>query len=318
MQETRRMTMEKKGIDISQWQENINFQSVKNAGYEFVILRGSYTGSGATRGKYKDRCFEMFYEKAKKTGLKIGAYHYSCARTYDEGVAEARFIYENCLKGKTFDYPVYIDVEEAKWQQNYKKGTTDAILGFCNYIESKGFRSGVYSSAFWFSMILDTKRLNNISKWVASWRNTKPPFDFSHFDMWQKTGDERDRNVKIGGITVDTDVCFVEFGSSNSTKPSTNKKKKSIETIANEVIDGRWGNGSERKKKLTDAGYDYDSVQKKVNELLNVSETTYIVKKGDTLSGIAKKYKTTVAKLKKANDIKDVNKIYVGQKIVIK
>ena len=44
--------------------------------------------------------------------------------------------------------------------------------------------------------------------------------------------------------------------------------KKSIDTIAKEVIRGDWGNGQERKNKLTKAGYDYISVQKRVNELL--------------------------------------------------
>lgn len=44
--------------------------------------------------------------------------------------------------------------------------------------------------------------------------------------------------------------------------------KKSVETLAKEVIAGKWGNGNKRKRKLTAAGYDYDSVQKKVNEML--------------------------------------------------
>lgn len=68
---------------------------------------------------------------------------------------------------------------------------------------------------------------------------------------------------------------------------------KSIETLAREVIDGKWGNGDIRKNKLTKAGYNYNQVQKKVNELLKVNKVSkieYIVKKGDTLSSIAKKY----------------------------
>ena len=302
-----------KGIDISVFQKGIDLNKVKSEGYEFVILRGGYTGFGALRGKNKDACFEDFYQKAKKAGLKVGCYYYSCADSRSFGISEAEFLYKNCLEGKTFEMPVYIDIEETRWQSKNKKGVTDAILGFCEKIEGYGFRSGVYSSVFWFNSMLETSRLGNISKWVASWSKNKPQFNYSHFDMWQCSGDAGVR-VMVAGKVVDTDIYYGE-----TTKPSSTKPKKSINVIAREVIEGKWGNDSERKKRLTAAGYDYQKVQDKVNELLKAkSEIVYIVKKGDTLSDIAKKYGTTVAKLKKANDIKDVNKIYVGQKIIIK
>lgn len=97
--------------------------------------------------------------------------------------------------------------------------------------------------------------------------------------------------------------------------------KKSIEEVAKEVINGKYGNGKERKTKLTEAGYNPDEVQKKVNELLknqNKISITYTIKKGDTLSAIAKKYNTSVEKLAKDNNIKNPNLIRVGQKLVIK
>lgn len=89
--------------------------------------------------------------------------------------------------------------------------------------------------------------------------------------------------------------------------------------VAKEVIEGKWGNGEERKTKLRAAGYSYTEVQTKVNELMaKPTYKTYTVKLGDTLSGIAKKYGTTYKKIAKDNNIKDPNKIYVGQKIIIK
>jgi murein DD-endopeptidase MepM/ murein hydrolase activator NlpD len=95
--------------------------------------------------------------------------------------------------------------------------------------------------------------------------------------------------------------------------------KKTAEELAQEVLDGKWGNGQERYKRLTEAGYDYDEVQKEVNKkVLGSEKVYYIVKKGDTLSGIAKKYNTTVNKLVKLNNIKDADKIYVGQKIRVR
>ena len=93
---------------------------------------------------------------------------------------------------------------------------------------------------------------------------------------------------------------------------------KSIEEIAKEVIAGKYGNGEERKQKL---GNLYNEVQKRVNEILgnNVShKTIYIVKSGDTLSAIAKKYNTTYQKIAKDNNISNPNLIYPNQKLVIK
>lgn len=87
--------------------------------------------------------------------------------------------------------------------------------------------------------------------------------------------------------------------------------------LAQMVLKGEFGNGAIRKAKL---GSRYNAVQKKVNELCGgvSSGTYYTVKSGDTLSSIAKKYKTTVAQLVKLNGIKNANLIYVNQKIRVK
>lgn len=99
--------------------------------------------------------------------------------------------------------------------------------------------------------------------------------------------------------------------------------KKSVDQIANEVIAGKWGNGDDRKKRLTAAGYNYNEVQAAVNKKLGGSapKTTtinYAVRKGDTLSAIAKRYGTTWQKLASDNHIKNPNLILPGQRIIIK
>ena len=93
---------------------------------------------------------------------------------------------------------------------------------------------------------------------------------------------------------------------------------KSIEELAKEVIAGKYGNGEERKQKL---GNLYNEVQKRVNEILRGNtqkEEIYIVKKGDCLCNIAKKFNTTVEKIAKDNNITNVNLIYVNQKLIIR
>lgn len=93
---------------------------------------------------------------------------------------------------------------------------------------------------------------------------------------------------------------------------------QSIEELARAVIRGEYGNGEERKQKL---GNLYNEVQKKVNEILKVNtnnEKIYIVKKGDCLCNIAKKFNTTVEKIAKDNNITNVDFIYVNQKLIIR
>lgn len=98
------------------------------------------------------------------------------------------------------------------------------------------------------------------------------------------------------------------------------KTKKSIQVIAKEVIEGKWGNGNERKAKLESAGYNYMDIQNVVNELMNKPDDNqyYVVSKGDTLSSIARKFNISVDKLLKLNSIKNKNLIYINQKLRIK
>lgn len=77
------------------------------------------------------------------------------------------------------------------------------------------------------------------------------------------------------------------------------------------------GNGEERKERLTKAGYNYNRIQEKVNKRLN-QNLTYIIKKGDTLTSIARKHNTTVNKLVELNNIKNPDLIYANQILKIK
>ena len=98
--------------------------------------------------------------------------------------------------------------------------------------------------------------------------------------------------------------------------------KKSNEEIAQEVIAGKWGNGDDRKQRLTRAGYNYTAIQAIVSKSMNANKASkavyYTVKRGDTLSGIASKYGTTYQHLAQINGIANPNKIRAGQRIRVK
>lgn len=323
------MSTKIKGIDVSQFQDNIDFDKVKKSGIEFVIIRAGY-------GKYtnqKDPYFEQNYSKAKKAGLKVGAYWYSYATSSNDAVLEARACM-SVIKGKTFEYPIWFDLEEGS---QFAKGTTfcsSLVKAFCSELEKNGYFTGLYMSRSYLQNYITSDIKNKYALWIAEY-GSKCQYSGS-YGMWQYSS-----TGKVNGINgnVDMDYSYVDYASvikskgkngfkKTNTSTNTNKKptttvtpvkKKTIDEIAKEVIGGKWGNGEERKKKLIKAGYDYNKVQAKVNQLVAKNKsTTYTVRSGDTLSSIATKYKTTVQKLVKDNNIKNPNLIYAGQKIIIK
>lgn len=317
-----------KGLDISSYQSGINFDAIKSAGIEFLILRAGFTGWGTGISYNKDKCFEDFYCKAKQRDINVGAYWYSCANTKEKGIAEARYMYENCLKGKQFEYPIYIDVEDSHHQVNNKRGVTDAIIGFCEYLENLGYYVGIYASdisGFQDKMYLN--ELNAYDKWVA--RYGSEPKYVKQYGMWQSTSSGR-----INGYNgnLDCDVAYKDYSSiikniglNGFSKSSTNNTQNinpldnySDEELATKVINGEFGNGNERKQKL---GNRYQNVQDIVNNKVCVtsSDVYYKVVKGDNLTKIAKKYNTTINKIMGLNpSIENANKIYAGQTIRVK
>ena len=316
-----------KGLDISSYQKGINFDLIKS-NVQFLILRAGFTGWGGDgTNKNKDTLFENFYAEAKARGIPVGAYWYSCANTYDKGKAEAEYMYNNCLKGKQFEYPICIDVEEDRHQQVGKGRMAEAIKGFCEYLESKGYYVSIYANTNYFNNYIDTASLGRYDKWLANWSSRKPSFKYGEYGMWQNSSDGN-----IGGMRVDTDFAYKDYptiiknnklnGYSGGTPAPA--PKKSNEEIANEVINGNWGNGEERKKRLAAAGYDYNAVQSIVNQKLGVNTGSnkryYTVVRGDTLWAIAKRFYgngNRYPEIAKANNISNPDIIHVGQRLYI-
>lgn len=194
-----------KGIDISKYQAGINLSAVKNAGMDFVILRAGYTGYGDGVSKAKDTSFETFYTQSKEVGLKVGAYWFTCANTYQKGVDEAKWMYENCLKGKQFEYPIYIDVEDDTGKRYYlrnagKEATTQGVKGFCETLENLGYYVGIYASDIsGFKDLMNIEQLTRYDKWVARY-GSKPSYVSEH-GMHQYTS-----SGKINGYSGNLDL----------------------------------------------------------------------------------------------------------------
>ena len=312
------------GIDVSKWQGEFNFVKAKSEGVEFVILRGAYS-------TIKDTKFESYYKTCKELNLPVGVYHYSMAKSVPEARSEANFLINNVLKEKQFEYPIYMDVEDKVQGALGKDLLTDIVIAFCDTLEKAGYYVGIYSSASFFASYMHESKLERFDKWIAQW--SKSCTYKGNYGMWQFGGETNKlRCTIIADVVCDQDYCYKDYPAIiksaglngfehkdgiNTPLPEI-KPLKSVLEVAQEVIDGKWGDGEERKKRLSDAGYDYESIQAEVNKIYNTKkEVIYTVKKGDTLTYIANKFGTSVDALVKKNGIKNKNLIYAGQKIKI-
>lgn len=299
-------------IDVSTFNGSINWAKVAQE-CDGVIIRAGYRGYG-TAELVTDNRFKTNISGAIKAGLKVGVYFVTQAITDVEAKSEAKYTLD-LIKGYKIDLPVFIDSENGdphgKGRADHNKlsrGKRSIILKtFCQEIEKAGYKSGIYASQSWFIDDLDFATLKNFYIWVAKYSSQAPTI---YYNAWQYTS-----TGKVNGISGNVDLSNFLGLNTNSSTP---KRKKDAE-IADEVLAGKWGNADERKKRLKAAGYDYNVIQALVNAKLKPNtEKFYTVKAGDTLSSIAKKYNTTVAKLTSLNKLKNPNKIYVGQKIKIK
>ena len=261
-----------KGIDVSVWQGSIDFNRVKASGIDFVIIRAGY-GSLLSQ---KDKCFEQNYARAKAAGLHIGAYWYSYAGSAAQAKQEAK-VCKQVLLGKQLDYPVYFDLEERSQLSKGRAFCDSLVKAFCTEMEAGGYFAGFYTSASVAANILSPSIRSRFAFWCAQWAS-KNSFEGAS-GLWQYSS-----NGSVPGISgrVDMDISYIDYPSiikkggfngyakdtGNKPVPAPKPVKKSVDTLADEVIKGLWGNGSDRKNRLIKAGYNYDAVQKRANELL--------------------------------------------------
>lgn len=258
--------MKIKGIDVSKHQGNIDWKKVKADGIEFAIIRLGYGGSAPV----KDERFEENYKNAKANGLKVGTYLYSYADSESDLIKEYEAVI-SWLGGRVLDLPVYFDVEDKKMSVLSKSVLSNYVKTFCDKIENAGYWAGIYASKNWLENKLNMITLKDYTVWVAQW-SSNCTYQGS-YAMWQYTSDG-----SVDGINgrVDMNYQVKELGGKIGTISSSNKK--SNEEIANEVIEGIWGNGTERKNKLTNAGYDYRTIQNIVNQKLSKKSNEEIAK----------------------------------------
>lgn len=259
-----------KGIDVSSFQGDINFQKVKADGIDFVIIYGGMGRLASQKSTY----FEKNYQNARSAGLKIGAYWYSYAKSAAEAELEAKACIA-AIGNKEYDLPIFLDMEESS-QFALGQNTCSAIVKtFCDYLIQKGIRAGLYISYSPLMSHIRSDVRNAYPMWVAQYWN-KCQYDGAAIWQYSDKGE-------VNGISTYVDMNYLYdqslLKSSSQTSGTTSKSaQKSIDELAFEVLEGKWGNGNDRKRALIKANYNYWKVQQRVNEILTRKSIDTIAK----------------------------------------
>lgn len=194
------------GIDISHYQGNVNFAKVKASGVKFVILKVS-------QKTMRDSKFEEYYANAKAVGLPVGVYIYNKVLSTDLAQVEANFAV-SCLRGKTLECGVWLDMEDATMKGLGKKALNNIINTEAIILQNAGFKVGIYCSLYWYNSVLDvTTLVPKYPFWIARYPSAdngtvktslRPQYGY----IWQYSSKGRVAGIN-GNVDMDEANCDV-------------------------------------------------------------------------------------------------------------
>ena len=281
------------GIDISTWQKGYPYSKATKEGVKFAILRAGFETT-------KDNQFEIHYKNAKKQGWGVGAYWYTYAKNTTQAKAEAR-AFLKAIKGKKFEYPIYLDIEDKSVYLNTNKTTRNEIIKtFAEIIENAGYYFGVYTNVDWYRNKISGSTLNKkYDWWIASWTSTKP--SGINAGLWQFGGSYNAiQSPVIAGVTTDQDYAYKNYPSLMKQLGKNGYKKTSVVNTVKEKIKPIYKTGN--YKTLTE---------------LNIrtgAGTNYSIKKVKDITTDGKKH--TTSKNPNAYAIYKIGTIFTAKKII--
>lgn len=322
------------GIDVSEWQANINFSKVKNSGVDIVYIR---TGKGSN---YVDAYFQANYKNAKAAGLNIGFYHYVTATTTDEAIKQANF-FVSLIKDLDSDCKLAMDFESF---DSLNTEEINAIAStFLQTVEELSGRDVIIYSNTYNAIDTWNESLTIYPLWIAEYGVEEPRVN-DKWDSW--VGFQYSDTGTISGITsnsVDLDYftydIFLAPGSTSSNTSSSSSSSSNtlpsshISSITYIVQPGDTLSSIALRYNTTVAqlvslnhianpnliyiGQSLILTSSTPSSNSNTSQVTYVVQSGDTLSAIALDHNTTVTELVTLNNIADPNLIYVGETLIL-
>ncbi len=179
------------GIDVSNYQGDVDWEAVAADGIEFVFLRVGFRGY--TEGTLNmDHRFLQNVEGAAEAGLKVGVYFFSTATSEEEAIQEAEFVLD-AIEGYDIDYPVVFDWEaNSSSYRNYGLDTqtlTDAAIAFCERVKEEGYTPMIYFNLPTGYLRYDLSQLTDYDFWFAQYPSSDAmyPTMYYNYQVWQYT-----------------------------------------------------------------------------------------------------------------------------------
>ena len=200
--------MRRYGIDISAWQRNFDIEKARlDYGVEFVIIKAG----GGDAGLYTDKYFKRNYSLCEQLGMPKGCYFFSKAMTMESAQKEVEY-FLNIIKGKRFDYPIFMDYED-KILTLSKRALTNIAKYQLKTLQDAGYWVGIYTSESHFNDHFIDEELKGYSHWVANYTAEEPPkLNHSTTQMWQCCGSRSAVvNPIMLGEPIDQNYCYIDY-----------------------------------------------------------------------------------------------------------
>lgn len=193
-----------KGYDVSRYQGDIDWEQVKENGVDFVFLKTVSTNK-SFGGIYIDQYFEKNYTECKRLGIPVGVYYYTYAQdkaTADRELAKLK----EALTGKSFEYPIVVDVEDNLLKPLSADRLTDLVIYALETIAGWGCYRMPYTYLYYSNTELNMDRLAEWDLWLAAYLDTEPAKP--EHTIWQYTS-----KGSVPGISgnVDMNICYVDY-----------------------------------------------------------------------------------------------------------
>lgn len=220
------------GIDVSEFNEEIDWEKVKEDGIEFVIIRLGFRGYGEG-DMYEDKYFAANLAGAQAAGLDVGVYFFAQAVSEEEAEEEARYVLD-MLDGAELQMPVVYDVEpirtdDARTDDVTGEQFTKNTAAFCRVIQENGYEAGYYGNLKWEMFMLDMPQLTEYTMWFAGYADApQTAYDFS---IWQYTD-----QGSVDGVptNVDMDIQLIPVTPEERAAIEAAEKKAAEEKAAAE------------------------------------------------------------------------------------
>lgn len=195
------------GIDISSYSGDVDWEKVKAAGVDFVMVRLGGRGYGDEGSLYTDDRALEYIKGAQAAGIKAGGYFFSQAINNAEAVEEAEYV-KNLLGDIKLEYPVAFDWEiikddAARTDSVSATQATECAKAFCETVKSYGYKPMIYSPSRELYFKYDLTQLADYDIWYCEYSDV--PTFYYEFSMWQYS-----KSGTVDGVdgTVDLNICF--------------------------------------------------------------------------------------------------------------